>query len=68
MYVDDWFTIFQHIVFNIALVRARLNELRKAEIHCPESEYVRERVRELEDELQHLKDELEKLRPSRGGD
>ena len=58
---DDWVTEFQKIMFRIALINAKLEELRKVRARC-ECTWVDWRINDLERKLKSLRDKLEGLR------
>jgi len=56
----NWVKEFRDLLFRIALVRARLNELRNARFHCS-CGWIDWRIKDLERELQQLQNELKKV-------
>ena len=58
---SDWVVEFQKIMFRIALVNAKLEELRKVKVRC-DCPWVDWRIKDLERELKSLRDRLERLK------
>jgi len=56
----SWIREFRDLLFRIALVRARLDELWNARVHCS-CGWIDWRIKDLERELQQLQNELKKV-------